>query len=51
MKRFSITFYFEADDCWTKSDVKEMVERFIDPICYLGDVDTSEPIVELIGED
>ena len=51
MKRFSITFYFEADNCWTESDVKEMVERFIDPIYHLGDVEVSDLIVDLIGED
>lgn len=51
MKKFNINFCFETYDDWTESDVKEMVERVIDPIYHLGDVDVGELIVDLIGED
>lgn len=51
MKEFRIAFYFETDNDWTETDVENMVAKLIDPMYHLGDVDTSEPIVELIGED
>lgn len=46
MKEFRISFSFEADDIWTKKDVKEMIERAIDPIYHLGDVSIGELKVE-----
>ena len=46
MKKFEINFCFETDDDWTKKDVKEMIERAIDPIYHLGDVSIGELNVE-----
>lgn len=37
MKKFKISFEFEPYDDWSKKDVKEMVEKVIDPIYHLGD--------------
>lgn len=37
MKKYKISFNFEADDDWSESDVKEMVDTVIEPICHLGD--------------
>ena len=46
MKNFKISFNFESNDDWSKADVKEMVEKIIDPIYHLGDVFTGEVNVE-----
>ena len=46
MKLFKISFNFEADDDWSKTDVKEMVEKVIDPIYHLGDASMGEINVE-----
>lgn len=37
MKEFNISFNFEADDDWSETDVKEMVDTVIEPIYHLGD--------------
>ena len=42
MKKFKIYFEFEPYDYWTKNDVKEMIEKVIDPIYHLGDSSISE---------
>ncbi|NMW84740.1 hypothetical protein HKO22_03145 [Peptoniphilus sp. AGMB00490] len=42
MKKFKISFEFEADDDWSEADVKEMVEKVIDPIYHLGDASIGE---------
>ena len=47
-KKFKISFNFEADDDWSKTDVKEMVEKAIDPIYHLGDASVGEINVEEI---
>lgn len=46
MKEFRIALFFETDDDWTEKDVKEMIERVIDPIYHLGDVSIGELKVE-----
>lgn len=46
MKKFKVSFEFEPYDGWTKSDVKEMVEKVIDPIYHLGDASIGEINVE-----
>lgn len=54
MKKFDINFCFETDDDWAERDVKEMIERVIDPIYHLGDVSIGELNVEGIkveGDD
>lgn len=48
MKKFKISFEFEADDEWSKEDVEEMVEKAIDPIYHLGDASIGEINVEEI---
>lgn len=48
MKLFKISFNFEADDDWSKADVKEMIEKVIDPIYHLGDASVGELDVEEI---
>ncbi len=48
MKKFKISFEFEPYDDWSKTDVKEMVEKVIDPICHLGDASIGEINVEEI---
>ncbi len=48
MKKFKISFNFEADDDWSEVDVKEMVEKIIDPIYHLGDASVGEINVEEI---
>lgn len=48
MKKFKISFNFEADDDWSEADVKEMVEKVIDPIYHLGDASIGEMNVEEI---
>ena len=48
MKIFKISFDFEADDDCSKTDVKEMVEKVIDPIYHLGDASVGEINVEEI---
>lgn len=48
MKKFKIHFEFESYDYWTKNDVKEMIEKVIDPICRLGDSSISEINIEEI---
>ena len=48
MKKFKIYFEFEPYDYWTKSDVKEMIEKVIDPIYHLGDSSISEINIEEI---
>lgn len=42
MSKFKISFTFEVDDDWSKANVKEMVEKIIDPIYHLGDVFVGE---------
>lgn len=37
MKKFKISFNFEADDDWQVRDVKEMMNTILDPIYHLGD--------------
>lgn len=37
MKKFKISFNFEADDDWQARDVKEMMNTILDPIYHLGD--------------
>lgn len=51
MKNFKISFTFEADDDWYEADVKDMIEKIIDPIYHLGDVFVGEVDVEEIGRD
>ncbi|MDU5527290.1 MAG: hypothetical protein E6053_07470 [Finegoldia magna] len=52
MKKFKIYFEFEPYDYWTKNDVKEMIEKVIDPIYHLGDSSISEiNIEEIEAED
>ena len=51
MKQFKVTFNFQADDDWSKADVKEMVEKVIDPIYHLGDTSIGEINVEEIEEE
>lgn len=46
MAEFRISFSFETDDIWTKKDVKEMIEKVIDPISHLGDASINELNVE-----
>lgn len=46
MKKFKISFEFEPYDDWSKADVKELVEKVIDPIYHLGDVFVGELSVE-----
>ena len=48
MKKFKIYFEFEPYDYWTKNDVKEMIEKVIDPIYHLGDSNISEINIEEI---
>ena len=48
MKKFKISFEFEPYDDWSKADVKEMVEKVIDPIYHLGDASIGEIKVEEI---
>lgn len=48
MKKFKISFEFEPYDYWSKADVKEMVEKVIDPIYHLGDASIGEIKVEEI---
>lgn len=48
MKKFKIHFEFEPYDYWTKNDVKEMIEKVIDPIYHLGDSSISEINIEEI---
>lgn len=48
MKKFKISFEFEPNDDWSKTDVKEMVEKAIDPIYHLGDASIGELDVEEI---
>ena len=48
MKKFKICFEFELYDYWTKNDVKEMIEKVIDPIYHLGDSSISEINIEEI---
>lgn len=48
MKKFKIHFEFESYDYWTKNDVKEMIEKVIDPIYHLGDSSISEINIEEI---
>lgn len=48
MKKFKISFEFEPYDYWSKTDVKEMVEKVIDPIYHLGDASIGEIKVEEI---
>ena len=48
MKEFKVSFNFEADDDWSEADVKEMVEKVIDPIYHLGDASVGELDVEEI---
>lgn len=48
MKKFKIHFEFKPYDYWTKSDVKEMIEKVIDPIYHLGDSSISEINIEEI---
>lgn len=47
-KKFKISFDFEPYDDWSKTDVKEMVEKVIDPIYHLGDASIGEINVEEI---
>lgn len=51
MRKFKISFEFEPYDDWTKLDVKEMVEKVIDPIYHLGDASIREINVEEIEEE
>lgn len=51
MKKFKISFEFKPCDDWSKTDVKEMVEKVIDPIYHLGDVSVEEINVEEIEEE
>lgn len=48
MKKFKIYFEFEPCDYWTKNDLKEMIEKVIDPIYHLGDSSISEINIEEI---
>lgn len=48
MKKFKIYFEFEPYNYWTKNDVKEMIEKVIDPIYHLGDSSISEINIEEI---
>lgn len=48
MKNFKISFTFEADDDWSKADIKDMIETTIDPIYHLGDVFVGEVSVKEI---
>ena len=51
MEQFKISFTFEPCDEWSKKDVKEMVEKVIDPIYHLGDASIGEINVEEIEEE
>ena len=46
MKKFKISFEFEPYYDWSKKDVKEMVEKVIDPIYHLGDASIGDINVE-----
>lgn len=46
MKQFKITFNFQTDDNWVNGDVKEMIEKVIDPIYHLGDTSVGEISIE-----
>ena len=48
MKKFKISFEFEPYDDWSKTDVKDMFEKVIDPIYHLGDASIGEIKVEEI---
>ena len=48
MKKFKISFEFEPYDYWSKTDVKEMVGKVIDPIYHLGDASIGAINVEEI---
>ena len=48
MKKFKISFEFEADDDWSEADVEEIIEKVIDPIYHLGDASVGEISVEQI---
>lgn len=48
MKKFKISFDFEPYDNWLSGDVKDMVEKVIDPIYHLGDASIGEINVEEI---
>lgn len=47
-KKFKISFEFEPYDDWSKTDVKKMVDKVIDPIYHLGDASVGEINVEEI---
>lgn len=48
MKIFKISFNFEADDTWSKADVKGMVDTVMYPIYHLSDVSIGELNIEEI---
>lgn len=48
MKIFKISFDFEADDDWSKTEVGIMARTVLDPIYHLGDVSMGELNVEEI---
>lgn len=48
MKKFKISFNFEADDDWQARDVKEMMNTILDPIYHLGDASVGEISIEQI---
>lgn len=48
VKKFKISFEFEPCYDWSKTDVKEMVEKAMDPIYHLGDASIGEINVEEI---
>lgn len=47
-KKFKISFDFEADDTWSKADVKGMVDTVMYPIYHLSDVSIGELNIEEI---
>lgn len=51
MKKFKVSFEFEAFDDWSEADVKEMVYTIIDPIYHLGDSIARDLNVEEIAEE
>ena len=51
MKKYKISFEFEAFDDWSEANVKEMVYTIIDPIYHLGDSIARDLNVEEVEEE
>ena len=48
MKKFKVSFVFEADDDWEAKDVAEMVAAVMNPVYSLGDIFVDKFTVEEI---